>query len=249
MDDETFYKEYNEEFSQDGSDTKCFQVWTSTKKKLSQSSNVITCNSSQRRSPQPQNPSTAATLMPPRPKYAGEKIPNFMSTNSSNGYSSSSVGSGQRNMVTPPLSPGNWIVYSIILLIFHMVLQVEWGLFEEWILTLWVVLYPAWPCHLHHHQLQYLLTHITHQYLQGTYPLLCLPLLQSMLINNNKIPQNLIMMNIEAHMCSHHFPHYLLREQIIMLMVRILSPNRIPISLTKTFLLTLTWNKQLQKVR
>ena len=119
LDDETFYKEYNEEFSQDESDTKCFQVWTSTKKKLSQSSNVITCNSSQRRSPQPPNPSTAATLMPPRPKYAGEKIPNFISTNS-NGYSSSSLVQGQRSMVTPPLSPGKkWQILADFSIFWH----------------------------------------------------------------------------------------------------------------------------------
>ena len=35
IDDETFYTEYNKEFGPEESETKCFQIWTKTKKKIS----------------------------------------------------------------------------------------------------------------------------------------------------------------------------------------------------------------------
>ena len=35
IDDETFYTEYNKEFGPEESETRCFQIWTKTKKKIS----------------------------------------------------------------------------------------------------------------------------------------------------------------------------------------------------------------------
>ena len=54
LDEKTFYEQYNEEFCDDDySDTKCFKVWTSTKKKISKSKQSIPCAAGNRRSPPP----------------------------------------------------------------------------------------------------------------------------------------------------------------------------------------------------
>jgi len=96
IDDETFYTEYNKEFGPEESETRCFQIWEKTKKRISKGGSGTMCNSSR----SSLHGTNQVVSNSPRSRYNREKQPNFISDNWVQGVSRLS------SNTTPPLSPG-----------------------------------------------------------------------------------------------------------------------------------------------
>ena len=99
IDDETFYREYYEEFGEDESETGCFPMWTRTKNKIS-------CQSTKVPRTPPPTPVSVPTV---RHKYGHEKVLSFGSgagSSNGHGYGGHMSTSSSPGPVTPPLSPG-----------------------------------------------------------------------------------------------------------------------------------------------
>ena len=97
--DETFYTEYNKEFGPDESETRCFQIWERTKRKISVAPRALKGRPSL---------SSPAGSGPSKPRQSGEKQPNFISdVRGQRGGQGGGTGCPPTTPpTTPPLSPG-----------------------------------------------------------------------------------------------------------------------------------------------